>query len=146
MRVRPLGKSDRAEWMRMRCALWPGNEAELAEEVDRFYTGSLPEIRAVLIAEEDSGVVGCAELSIRSHAEGCFTHRVGYLEAWYVDESVRRRGIGRALVTAAEDWARSQGCAEFASDCQVTNEISAMAHLAIGFEEVERIRCFRKNL
>lgn len=141
-----MRKSDRAEWLRMRCLLWPGHDATHAEEIDRFYSGSLPEPMAVLMAEEADGPVGFAELSIRPHAEGCFTQRVGFLEAWFVDAGARRRGIGRALIAAAEDWARSQGCTEFASDCEVTNEISALAHLANGFEEVGQIRCFRKTL
>lgn len=130
----------------MRCELWPGEKASFAEEVDRFYSGSLLEPQAVFVAEESGGLVGFAELSIRPQAEGCHTRRVGYLEAWYVDVQARRRGIGRALVIAAEDWARSQGCTEFASDSELGNDISAKAHLALGFEEVETIRCFRKKL
>jgi len=146
MQIRRLKKSDRAEWLRMRCALWPGQEAELAGEVERFYSGILLEPEAVLVAEESGILVGFAELSIRSYAEGCNTQRVGYLEAWYVDDKMRRRGIGRALISSAEDWARSQGCTEFASDTELDNETSTLAHLALGFEEVEIMRCFRKTL
>jgi aminoglycoside 6'-N-acetyltransferase I len=146
VQIRSLKKSDRAEWLRMRFTLWPGEEAALVEEVDRFYSGTLLEPQAVLVAEESGALIGFVELSIRPHAEGCHTQRVGYLEAWYVDVQARRRGIGRALVTGAEDWARSQMCTEFASDSEIGNEISAQAHKAIGFEEVETIRCFRRKL
>ena len=58
----------------------------------------------------------------------------------------RRRGVGKALVRAAEDWAREQGCAEFASDALLDNHTSAVAHRALGFEETVQIRCFRKVL
>jgi aminoglycoside 6'-N-acetyltransferase I len=38
------------------------------------------------------------------------------------------------------------GCSEFASDALAENTASAAAHRALGFEEVEVIRCFRKRL
>jgi aminoglycoside 6'-N-acetyltransferase I len=90
--------------------------------------------------------MGFAELSIRAYAEGCRTDRVTYLEGWYVAPDVRNRGVGGALIAAAEAWARSQGCVELASDVELTNEASAAAHRALGFVEVGRVRCFRKDL
>jgi aminoglycoside 6'-N-acetyltransferase I len=71
---------------------------------------------------------------------------VAYLEGWYVEHSVRGLGVGRARVAAAEAWAIQRGCTEFASDTLVDNVASAAAHRALGFEEVEVIRCFRKPL
>ncbi len=101
----------------------------------------------VLLAADESGhVVGFAELSIRNYAEDCVTDRVAYLEGWYVVPDWRRRGVGKALVVAAETWARSQGCTEFGSDALIDNETSAAAHRALGFEETVQIRCFRKQL
>jgi aminoglycoside 6'-N-acetyltransferase I len=71
---------------------------------------------------------------------------VAYLEGWYVEPHVRQRGLGRALIAAADQWARSQGCTEFASDAELTNEASAAAHAAVGFVEVGQVRCFKKEL
>jgi len=71
---------------------------------------------------------------------------VGYLEGWYVSPEHRRAGIGRKLVQAAEDWARSKGCTEMASDAELHNTQSQQAHRRLGYEEVERIVCFRKSL
>ena len=101
---------------------------------------------AVLVAVEGGRVVGFAEISRRNYAEGCETSPVGFLEGWYVVPAWRRRGVGRAVVQEAEAWARSLGCTEFASDALAENSVSAAAHLALGFEEVEVIRCFRKPL
>ena len=43
-------------------------------------------------------------------ADGCTTHPVGYVEGWYVDPDVRRKGVGKALVAAAEIcFTRSRG-------------------------------------
>ena len=91
-------------------------------------------------------VLGFAELSIRSYAEGCSSGRVAYLEGLYVVPERRRQGIGRALVRSAEGWAVNQGCTEFGSDALLDNDVSAATHRALGFEEVGKIRCFRKDL
>ena len=104
---------------------------------------------AVLVAETAGAtpaLVGFAEVSRRAYAEGCETSPVGFLEGWYVVPERRRQGIGRALVAAAEAWARGLGCREFASDAVAENTVSAAAHRALGFEEVAVIRCFRKDL
>jgi aminoglycoside 6'-N-acetyltransferase I len=145
VRVRAAVPGDAAAWARMRCALWP-EDGDQAGEVARFFAGGLVEPLAVLVAEEGGALVGFAELSIRNIAESCVSGRVAYLEGWYVEPAHRRRGVGRALVLAAEEWGRAQGCPEFASDTQIDNEASAAAHLALGFAETDRIRCFRKEL
>jgi aminoglycoside 6'-N-acetyltransferase I len=132
----------------MRAALWPeGSVTEHDAEADRFLRGASAEPLAVLVAEDPrGGLVGFAEVSIRSYAEGCATDRVGYLEGWFVEPAFRRHGVGRALVRAAEDWARSQGCRELASDTEADNDASAMTHRALGFVEAGLIRCFRKDI
>jgi aminoglycoside 6'-N-acetyltransferase I len=132
----------------MRCALWPASsETEHREEIDKFFAGQLREPLASLLALTASGdAVGFAELSIRSYAEDCVTDRVAYLEGWYVVPEARRQGVGAALVRAAEQWARSQGCTEFASDAVIDNDVSAAAHRALGFQETVQLRCFRKEL
>jgi len=63
-----------------------------------------------------------------------------------VEPEHRRCGVGRALVAAAEAWARSQGCTEMASDAQLDNRVSLEAHEALGFEVVDRCVHFRKRL
>jgi aminoglycoside 6'-N-acetyltransferase I len=143
--IRRATHIDSAAWLRMRQALWP--DEDVASDVELFFAGKLDMPLEVLVAVDGFGeLVGFAELSIRRYAEGCVTDRVAYLEGWYVDPPHRRHGIGKALVTSAEAWARAQGCTEFGSDALLDNDISAAAHRALGFEEVERIRCFKKSL
>lgn len=154
MKIRPATGADVEAWADMRAALWPeASAAQHLEEARRFFAepragpGAMPE--AVLVAETDGGrpeLVGFAEVSRRLYAEGCETSPVGFLEGWYVAPEHRRSGAGRALVAAAERWAEVLGCREFASDALADNELSAVAHRALGFEEVEVIRCFRKPL
>jgi len=132
----------------MRRALWPEDEGDShAREIDEFFAGKLNMPLEVLLASDEKGnAVGFAELSIRPYAEDCETDRVAYLEGWYVEPHARRQGVGRALVVAAERWAKAQGCTEFGSDALIDNHASAAAHRAVGFTETVQIRCFRKTL
>ena len=146
--VRPVRPGDADAWLRMREALWPSSPpGEHAQEVADYLAGSRRHAAEVLVAvDQTMGPVGFAELSIRTFAEGCDTDRVAYLEGWYVEPAARRRGVGAALVRAAEVWGRAQGCTEFASDTDLDNAVSQAAHLSLGFEEVGRAVCFRKRL
>lgn len=132
----------------MRAALWPDYEGRWhAEEVEKYFAGLLHMPLEVLMAFDEEGrAIGFVELSIRAYAEGCMTDRVAFLEGWYVEPEARRCGVGRALVEAAERWAAGQGCTELGSDAVIDNVDSAAAHAALGFDEVERIRCFRKTV
>ena len=56
------------------------------------------------------------------------------------------RGIGRALVEAAEARARALGHDEIASDSELDNLKAIAAHRALGYEEIERVVCFRRSL
>jgi aminoglycoside 6'-N-acetyltransferase I len=146
--VRAAIPVDYPVWLRMRRALWPEATAdEHSDEIAHFFAREARLPGAAFLAFDASGAaIGFAELSIRSAAEGCTSGWVGYLEGWYVEPRARRRGAGRALIWAAETWAYSQGCREFASDTQYGNAASALAHAALGFTEVEQLRCFRKTL
>jgi aminoglycoside 6'-N-acetyltransferase I len=146
--IRAAHPGDADSWARLRQGLWPSDPpGDLAAEVQDFFAGTLAEPSAVLLAESSDGtLVGFAELSLRPYAEDCTTSPVGYLEGWYVVPDVRGRGVGRALVSAAEAWAREQGCSEFASDTRPENTGSIAAHLALGFEDAGALRCFRKTL
>ena len=151
--IRPVQSGDRTEWTSLRLALWP-DEDETAHRaaVERFFAqprmlGSMPEAALVAAAPDaDHALVGFAEVSRRPYAEGCETSPVGFLEGWYVIPERRGQGVGRALLAAAERWARDLGCREFASDAVADNAVSAAAHRALGFEEVVVLRCFRKSL
>ena len=63
-----------------------------------------------------------------------------------LDPDVRRTGLGRSLLCAAEDWARSMGYTEMASDALIDNDVSHAAHKRSGYEEVDRVVTYRKSL
>jgi aminoglycoside 6'-N-acetyltransferase I len=131
----------------MRGALWPSPSREHAGEIARYFLGNVREPLEVLIAVDEQGTaIGLIELSIRAHAEGCDTDRVAFVEGWYVDPNARGKGVGAALICAAEAWARSRGCTELGSNAEVENISSAEAHRAVGFVETGVVRCFKKSL
>jgi len=131
----------------MRSALWPHARAEHAEEI-AAYLGDSGEQSAVFVAEQPggAGLSGFLEAGVRSHADGCSTSPVVYIEGWYVDPGSRKAGVGGALLRAAETWGRTLGLAEMGSDSELQNGLGQHAHLALGFEEVGRIVQFRKSL
>jgi aminoglycoside 6'-N-acetyltransferase I len=150
--VREAVTADREALVRFRCDLWPdAPRAEHEEDVDAHFAGrprsTLPV--AILVAVDDGAPLGFVEVGLRSHADGCgTTQAVGFVEGWYVTPANRRRGVGRALVAAAEEWSRAHGCREIASDTwsDARGEASVSAHRALGFEVVDRVVNFRKGL
>jgi len=148
--IRPAHLSDRDQLVRFHEALWPKTSAEEhARELTDILEGksgtTLPLI--ILVAEANDRIAGFLEVDLRSHADGCDPIRpVGYIEGWYVAENHRHRGIGRRLLAAAEDWARSQGCVEIASDTWLDNDVSQRVHEALGYEVVDRCVHYRKTL
>ena len=153
LKIRRVTERDRAEWLRMRRALWPEEhpverlEADIADFLTKHRIWSLPCEVFVLDRDESSGRLGgFVEVSKRPVADGCVTSPVGYLEAWYVDPDLRRRGFGKELVEAAEQWAREQGCREMASDCRTDNHVSHQSHLALGYASTLGCILFRKPL
>lgn len=144
--IRPAKTADRDELIRLISALFPHGAEELPSEIDE-YLNSPPEARCIFIAQRTDGTLGgFVEVGTRPYAEGCDTSPVGYIEAWYVDEDLRRSGVGRELINAAENWARERGLTEMASDALIENEISIDVHKRLGYTEVERIVCFRRSL
>lgn len=99
------------------------------------------------VAESDDGnLAGFLEASVRNYADGAGRTNVGYLEGWYVRPSFRRKGIGKALVKAAEEWARGRGFRHMGSDTWIGNRASHRAHLAMGYREVGRDIHYVKKL
>ena len=149
MQIRAARHDDAARWLRLRHALWPdGDEPGHRDEIEAYFAGRFPRgpWLALLAFDERGDAIGLVEVSTRPYAESCVTTPVGYLEGWYVVDAHRRTGVGRALVAAAEDWARAQGCTEMASDSEPDNDVSARAHRAVGFDDAGIVRCFRRGL
>jgi aminoglycoside 6'-N-acetyltransferase I len=123
--------------------LWPEAQTLTGE-----FSAALenPEFSVFLAYEQDTPI-GFAQCQLRhDYVEGCETSPVGYLEGLFVAEAFRGTGVAKALLARCEAWARECGCAEFASDCELTNTQSIAFHKKVGFAEENRIVCFKKEL
>ncbi len=93
--------------------------------------------QALFLAEADQECVGMGHVRLdRAQA------RLGML---FVDESVRGRGIGTALVAAQEEWARAAGAADLV--CHIP-DTSAAARLApaLGWQRTEEVFVAKNRL
>ena len=146
MLIRSATTADFEAWLCLRAALWPDSpETDHRREMQDIL--AKPARLACFIAQASDGqLCGFLEASLREYADGCDTSPVGYIEGWYVEPAVQRQGIGRRLVQAVEAWASQRGCTEMASDCLEDNAVSLSAHLALGYQEAERLIHFRKDL
>lgn len=143
--IRRATDADKREWLRMRLLLWPQHTAEaLSQDLDEMLAD--PRTPVFVAERAGRGLCGFLEAGTRPYADGCDTRPVGYIEGWFVDADMRGRGVGRALVAAAEAWARAQGLQEMASDAYLDNEGSFRAHLALGYHETERLIHFARRL
>jgi aminoglycoside 6'-N-acetyltransferase I len=145
MHIRPYRDTDWNEWLRLNSALFP-DEPHAALEAGMRECRRRPHAEVFVLERADGTLAGFVEAGTRPFADGCDTSPVGFIEAWYVDPDLRRQGHGRALLAAAETWARERGYTEMASDALLENEISHRAHQRAGYVEVERAVRFRKPL
>ncbi len=91
--------------------------------------------------------MGFAQCQLRyDYVEGTHSSPVGYLEGIFIEPSHQHKGYAKELLKECELWAKSKGCKEFASDCELDNADSLKFHIAMGFEEANKVICFRKDL
>ena len=125
--------------------LWPDNNIDDLEE--EISGDIISNSGAVFIYFDETVPVGFAQCGLRyDYVEGTEDSPVGYLEGIFVKLEYRMRGIAKKLLTQCEEWAKGHGCIEFASDCELDNMDSLKFHLQLGFEEANRIICFKKML
>lgn len=103
--IRAARASDAAALSRLIAQLdYQADEREVGERLAAMEA----EGRVVLLAEQDGEVIGCLSTSVMR-----VLHRpapVGRISMMVVDEGHRGRGIGAALVRAAEAALAGQGC------------------------------------
>lgn len=143
--IRKAEKSDAKTVAELACKMWTDSTAE-ALTAD-FETLVADETASVFLCYEKDTPVGFAQCQLRKdYVEGTGQSPVGYLEGIFVEENFRKCGYAKKLLSACEQWAKEQGCTEFASDCELGNHQSHTFHLYSGFTEANRIICFVKKL
>ncbi|MDQ6931253.1 MAG: GNAT family N-acetyltransferase [Candidatus Eremiobacteraeota bacterium] len=147
MNVRRIERRDAQAWLKMQLELWPDAErAEQVASIEEYFRGTSIFTTVAFLAESDREPIGFLEINLRAYAEGAESSPVPHIEGWFVTPQFRRTGAGRALMRAAEEWARSQGYRELTSDTTDDYPLSLAAHKNLGFTEVERLIALRKSL
>jgi len=125
--------------------MWTDHDLE--DLIEEFHQVVMSDDAACFIKYVDGKPIAFAQCQLRhDYVEGTESSPVGYLEGIFVSEGYRKKGYAAELLSECEKWAREKGCTEFASDCELGNADSVKFHLSLGFEEVNRIICFRKDL
>jgi aminoglycoside 6'-N-acetyltransferase I len=146
MRIEAIAAAMKPEWLALRLLLWPDYEtAELDRDLDRLLADT--DAANLIARADDDAAIGFVEARARhDYVNGCETSPVAFVEGLFVAEGWRGQGVARALVNAVEDWARTRGMSELASDALLDNARSHAMHEALGFAETERVVYFRKPL
>lgn len=146
MKIRPYIKSDYASVLQMMQLLFPNYDT--FEELERDVNFMLEKkSHECFVAEFEEGLGACIVVSIRTdYVEGASSSPTAYLEAIFVHENHRQTGIGKKLFAAAEIWAKENDCTEIGSDTWLSSETAQKVHLALGFEEEDRLVHYIKKL
>ena len=137
--IRMPEQGDQGEWLRLRAALWPDTTRDEHEVEMETLLADADRAAAFVSPAESGGLAGFVEVALRPWAEGCTSSPVAYVECIYVAEAERGRGVGEALLRAAEAWAIDRGCREIASDARVDNTSSRSLHRRLGYAESEAL-------
>lgn len=84
------------------------------------------ETSTVLLAEGEGGVIGSVMIGDDGHR--------GWVYYLAVAESARRTGLGRQLMSAAEDWLRARGCPKIQLMVRDSNAEALGFYAALGLE------------
>jgi GNAT superfamily N-acetyltransferase len=96
---------------------------------------------ALLLARLDGRPVGVAYLSYQWTLE--HGGKIAWLEELFVEPALRARGLGRVLLQAACDHARSAGCAAVDLEVEESHARAANLYLREGFGALARRRFVR---
>ena len=143
--VKKAINSDKKVLAELAVKMWDSHTVEALEE--KFEEKINSENAELFIKYVDDFAIGFAQCGLRvDYVEGTKSSPVGYLEGIFIEDKYRCNGFAKELLKACEQWAKEKGCREFASDCELDNNESLKFHMAMGFEEANRIICFRKEI
>ena len=143
--IKQAEKTDSAILAELAMRLWNGHSLSELQHEFQILTGN-PDA-ACFISFVENKPIGFAQCQLRrDYVEGTSSSPVGYLEGIFVLEEYRKSGFAKELLTYCETWAMGKNCTEFASDCEIDNDVSLQFHLSMDFEIANRIICFKKHL
>ncbi len=133
------------EIVNMALELWPDNQYS---ELEKEFIGIISnENEDVLLYQGECEFAGFIHIATRNdYVEGADFSPTGFIEGIFVKTNYRKQGIAKALVKEGENWAKEKGCKQMGSDVELDNKESIHFHKCIGYNEVNRVVCFLKDL
>lgn len=140
--VRPAHASDVPALAELSGQLgYPVAVEEMAERLRRVRDAAVGEV-FVAVAERDSPILGWTHVVPRLHLEEApFAELAGLVVA----DFARSRGVGAALLAAAEAWARAAGFAVMRVRSNVVRERAHRFYERAGFQRVKAQAVFHKS-
>ncbi len=103
------------------------------DHLSTFY-GQDPEKRVYLIAlNQEDQVIGGVGIAEFDGFDNC-----AELQKLYLDDSVKGRGYGKALMQLAENWARSAGYQRLYLETHTNLVTAIQLYEKLGFQQIER--------
>jgi GNAT superfamily N-acetyltransferase len=141
-RIRPMAESDADAIAELTTLL--GYPVDAATTRTRLAEVAARPHDAVLVAVDDAdrpiGWIHVGRLAILEASD------LASINGLVVTEDRQSSGIGSALVSAAEDWARSAGATAITVRSRSTRERAHRFYERIGYVEIKRSRVFEKPL
>jgi GNAT superfamily N-acetyltransferase len=97
-------------------------------------------MEAIFLAELDGGVIGVLRCVESVGSPLLDPARYAYVSSVYVMPEARRRGVLRALLAAADRWARARGLVQMRLHNVAGSAEAEGAWSALGFDVVEQVR------
>ena len=145
MRIRSAGADDIADLTRLNLEVHAIHLAAMpdvyrpasAAELDEWFRGRLADAETVvLIADQDGAAVGYVIVRRLEWAGHVFAlpRKMAEVDQLGVTASARRRGVGRALMAAAEEQARSWGVPTLVLSVVGFNDDALRFYRALGYD------------
>jgi len=141
MRIRLVQSEDATEVARLATLLgYPSTAEQVARRLAILATK--PE-SAVFVAESEAGLEGWISIQGRHQVE---SDPDAIIEGLVVDARARRKGVGRALIGAAESWARGGGYGSIRVRSNTIRVEARRFYEGVGYEAFKTQNAFRKAL
>jgi GNAT superfamily N-acetyltransferase len=120
-----------------------GYAVDGVEVADRMARVGAAAGHRAIVAEIDGRVVGLLHVFERAALEKPCEALV---QALVVDEASRGRGVGRALMREAEDWARARGLPCISLHTRIDRDDACAFYTSLGYETAATAHLMRKTL
>lgn len=141
--IREARPADAGEMSRLAAELgYPMSSGEMTRRMARLLSDPR---HCIVVATSGAGdrLLGWMHVEHRISLEG---GERGELMGLVVDMTARRSGVGRKLVSAAEDWVAAKGLRELVVRSNIARELSHPFYEALGFARAKTQHVYAKTV